>query len=355
MADINDASAAATGDGEHEFTKPIVENDPGQRAVMDELLSGGSDEVIEIPSMPNEPTDDGEGPTNRQSQDQDSSVKEPAVIGEREPLQSDQLFVEVNHRGKKLQIPVESEEHAEVLRAKFQTAEQLPHLQEKYTSALERLANTDETGRVRTGAEAADSRPATIDDLAAMDPEQFSAFTAPLVETYSKMGVFGEEAEFAAAFPQLASSLSLVLAFGIPALQTLDHLRQGFAGMTEKAQAKEFFLEVDSAFESLASKGGAFEPLKDQSQRRDFYGYLLNLGVVDNRLMDPEFLGAQWRAFNHKVFDKIEDDASAIAARKRQTELARSRGAGPTRGGGSVDPATTGNPQIDLMRKLLTN
>jgi hypothetical protein len=360
-------SQATTGDEGQQFDEPIVETDPDQRAVMEELLEGSGDDGIEIPVAKTEEEvaaerekaaaeAKDEGPTSDQQKVAGDAGKESPADGGASPA-SDPLFVTVTHKGKDYTIPVQSEEEAEVLRAKLTSAEQLPHLQGKYTEALERLANYDETGTSGDpgqGAQSGGDGQLTINDISQMNPDQFKEFTAPLVDTYKNAGVFGEDGEFAEAFPQMASSMALMFSVGLPALQVLSDLRQGFSQFAMEQNARAFFTSVDTTFEQLAEKGPGFEPLKEQENRRDFYKHLHGLGIADDRILDPDFLASQWRAFNHKAFDHIEADVAAQAERKRAAELARaSQG---NRGGVSPRPApsSTGNEQVDLMRSLIT-
>lgn len=337
--------------------RPIAEQDEDQLGMMRELL-----EDTEPPSDEGDaaPTAEGDADQPEPTRTTERDPAEKTTEREAEPEPQFKVF-EFEHKGKSFTQEVTPELY-EALEAMKLTAQQFPHLQGKYTNALEQLANAGVHGQPTAGTAPGEGAPPSqppreesIADIARMTPEQYTERFSPLVKQLTEAGYYGDDGEFAEAFPRMATTLALIEFVGVPALATLEKVATGWNQMAEDAEKEMFFTKLNTVLDEVSERGEGFEPLKDPKNRERFFGHLRLLGVEADRIFDGDFLAGQWRAHNHRMFSELERVATERSGKRRQRSLTQSRGAsGGSQAGRAAAPAEgTGDMQKDMMRKLL--
>lgn len=345
--------------------QPLVEQDPDQVALMRELLDDAPEpEADETVLPPGEDADEG-APTRiekpekpvpevEEKADADKAKVEEPEAEAKEP--SVKTF-EYEHKGRRVALDVDPETF-EVLDAMRNSAQQFPHLQGKYANVLEQLANTGGAGAPTEAGvpdvEQKSQGPSSVEDIARMSEPEYIKQFEPLVESLKDQGYFGEDGEFAEAFPRLATTIALIEHVGVPALATLEKVSSGWFQMAEKAEMEMFFNKLNTSLDEVAKRPG-FEALKEPQNRKRLYQRLQKLNIDPGEVFEEDFLAGEWRAVNHSQASELERVAAERAAKKRDQSLSRSRGArGGAGGRGAVPPASSeGDAQQKLMRKLL--
>jgi len=335
--------------------QPLVEQDQEQVALMRELLEDApapEEEEIELP--PGEDAEEG-GPTLSDDAEHPAGEVEKPEAGAEEPATK---TFEYEYKGRRIALEVDPEQF-EVLDGLRNTALQFPYLQGKYANVLEQLTNAGGAGApTETGTPAEGRKPPpreeSVEDIARMTEAQYIERFSPLVESLKSQGYFGEDGELADAYPRLATTIALIEHVGIPALSTLEKVSSGWFRMAEKAEMEMFFTKLNQTLDEVAKRPG-FEALEDPQNRKKLYQRLQKLKIDPQDIFEEDFLAGEWRAVNHSQASELERLAAEREAKKRNRAISRSRGAAGGAGGRGAVPAktSTGDPQKDLMRKLL--
>ena len=159
----------------------------------------------------------------------------------------------------------------------------------------------------------------SIDDLMALNEEQWVERWKPLTEEFKKTGYFGPDGELLEVAPAMCADIALMRAIGLPMAKALNALAQGAQTEGEERYMRRFFDEMDTRLDELSKQGGAFEPLANNEMRAKFFGHLQQFNIDSDVLFDPDFLAGQWRAFNQAMFQTVEDDAATLAVPGRVT------------------------------------
>jgi len=336
----------------------IVETDEEQLEMMRELVDDApapdADEADTDPgeskaedAEPDEPT-----PPPSDAEPTDEPAEKP---GGDEP---ESRTFEFEHKGQRFSQEVTPELY-EALEAMRITAAKYPNQAKALERAYEQMANAGIAAEPADGTTLPERPPETqqesVADIAKLtEPEYLEKF-APLVEELKKVGYYGEDGELAEAFPRLATTMALIEFVGVPALAKLEEVAKNTDRAREEAEMEAFFTKLNTTLDAVAERGQGFEPLNDPKNRERFYGHLRELNIDPSRIFEEDFLAGQWRAFNNDMFTALERKASETQRKRKEGSLRRSRGASGGSGAPVQPPNTqsTGDPQKDMMRKLL--
>jgi hypothetical protein len=232
----------------------------------------------------------------------------------------------IKYRGREYTL-AELAAKPEVVEAMAQSAEQLPHLQQKYLDALERQRNAPSAHQP---AQAAQGQPGAI------SPQRILQEFLPEAQAMEAAGFF--DPGFVETQPLLAAQLTGYrkvlenVAAGVAQYQSDRAQGQQFQQVSQIAQS------LDRGLDSLPAIGPQFEAIKNPEVRAAFRDYLINVVNPESSKITgekgQEFLARQFFAFQYEAINNANQQQAAAVQNSRN--IARSRAAGEA---GSARPA----------------
>jgi hypothetical protein len=210
------------------------------------------------------------------------------------------------------------EQLEQLLPAILTTAEQFPHLQEKYQGALEQQLQLQQ-------------QPPAL-----AQPEIRMRYAGE-VHRAVKDGYI--ESDFAELYPDFAAQAMMHRDLLYNMHRTVQALQQEVGGYTGRQRAEEGRSKLDTALDGLATHGlnglgqEVFAPLQQPAEREGFFQFLLQLNPTVDKLT-PEFLGRQWIAYKGDALLTAANAAAAAQQAQRGQAIRQAQG-----GGRSARPA----------------
>lgn len=342
------------GEGSRQY---VNEQDDDQRDLMRELLEHElpvEGDEAEEPEGSEADRDakagDAEEPTRREEHEPAGEKEKPE---EHEP--QTRTF-EFERKGKKFSFEVEPELY-EALEALKITADKGVSYHTAYQDALEQLANRGEAGAPTETTEAPEPPQRAADairQIASLTSDQYVEQFKPLVDVLADQGYFGDDRDFAEAFPRMATTLALIEHLAVPYMATVAELSESTAADQEKAETHAFFQRLNTALDEVQDRGAGFEALAIPKNRERFFGYLQKLHVNADDIFDSDFLAGQFRAFNHQFYNELEKlEKAQSKKRERAAEKASAAKGGTHTERSDAPPEGNLSPQTKLMRELL--
>lgn len=203
---------------------------------------------------------------------------------------------------------------AQELQAALTSAQQLPHLQNKYVGLLENLKQSQQPNQ---GQPQGQQRPQ-------MAPQQVLQAVRnqydPQVQELVKQGLI--EQDFAALFPGMAAQML----YYRDGFNQVGQVLQGVIGELNSSRQQQestgFVNDVGRSISQLAMSGDAFAPLKDPQEVQKFFNYLWDLNPQVGHLRNPDFLARQWVAYNKDQYLQTAQTRAAADARQQQVRYA---------------------------------
>lgn len=230
----------------------------------------------------------------------------------------------------------------EELNAALTTAQQLPHLQQKYLQLLEKTRQQPQAPQAQ--------QPQAPQGRQGLMPEQIKALYQPAIKQAVESGYIEEE--LATAFPAFAANALMFRDLVSDVREAVGHLIERTNNIERGSTERNVIGEIDGSIASLATQGEHFAPLADPNVRQQFFQYLVELNPQVGHMRNPDFIARQWFAYNKDTYlanATAAQQANAQAQARRTQARRNAQGEGnSTRPGGSP-PAVEGFYDADLL------
>jgi len=212
-----------------------------------------------------------------------------------------------------------------------QTYEQFPHLQQKYVQTLEqaRQVGQPQAQGQQPPAQGQAQQPT-------LTPQMLRATYDPQMADLVQAGFL--EGDLVELYPDAMANILLMRDLVMDTRAAVANLLGQQAQAEGASRSAQVNQRIVQGFDSLASQGGPFEPLKDDKVRGEFYKYLYELNPQEAQLT-PDFIGRQFVAFNHNVY--VEAARQLEAQKKADADRAKRNAGGP---GGNARPIRSDQP-----------
>lgn len=243
------------------------------------------------------------------------------------PLEAEPAPLTYKYRGQEYT----REQLEQILPAVLTTAEQLPHLQDKYQGVLEEQLRQRE-------------QPPAL-----AQPEVRMRYAGELNRAV-KDGYL--ESDLAELYPDFASQAMLHRDLLYDTRRALIALQQEVGGYTGRQRAEEGRAKLDTALDGLATHGlnglgtEIFAALKEPTEREGFFGFLLQSNPTVDKLT-PEFLGRQYLAYKGDVLLTAANAAAMVARDQRGQAIRQAQGVG--RSARPVTPQAPTKSHLDAL------
>ena len=222
------------------------------------------------------------------------------------------------------------------------SAQQLPHLQNKYVETLEKLRNTPQQ-----------PSPAEVQQPSQTPQAYMEALRQkydPVVKKAAENGLLSQD--FVTLFPGEAAQMVHYQ----QQFEQMTNVMRAVAGEMQTRQRTEqssgLVNEVARSISNLAQSGEPFAPLKDPAKVQEFFNYLWEENPPVSRLRQPDYLARQWVAFNKDQYLQTAQTRASQAQRTTQARLARADATGGTRAPG-INQAPEQTPLDELWQDHL--
>jgi hypothetical protein len=214
---------------------------------------------------------------------------------------------------------------AQEIEAAFTSAQQLPHLQNKYMQALEASRQPQQQPQGQQQAQQPQQTPQAY-------VEQIRQKYDPVVKKYAEAGVMSQD--FVTLFPTEAAQMAYYEDRFSRAEQVMKTLAADTQQRYQREQSQGYLGEVTNAISQVAQSGEAFAALKDPAKTTEFFNFIWNLNPTKSQAKDPAFLATQYFAFNKDQYLQTAQQKQVQTQRSQQARLARADATGGTRAPG---------------------
>lgn len=313
-----------------EEREEIVEDDSP------ESVLGVEDEQTDLESEESDipqPTEDG---IDEETPEQPEETVEPEGDGsaDAEPEPAPELVAhKVSYGGNEFELNV-TPEQAKALDAMYKTALQFPHLQHRYTEALERMQQASQVASAQVA-------PTQEGEGAKWDADEFVKRMSPAVDDAVKRGAVSEE--FKELYPVEAATGAWLAMQLEQVSQVLNPIANQMRTSAVENQRHQLKAEVFDSMQTLASENpDIYGALNDHNQREKFLEFLIDLDVrVGTLLGDARrtTLERLWPSFQGPELIQAAH-AAAKRAKSAHNDKRRNAGGGGGSGGQRSKPAT---------------
>ncbi len=241
--------------------------------------------------------------------------------------------------------------HEELLRdpravnALIQTYEQFPHLQSKYTQSLETIRAIQERQMEAPAAQQGGRSDVASQAGPQATPAQLQAQMRAMYHDKAKEAASQGflEKDFVEDYPDLASHFMRGLERIARGEAVISQLMQQTAGERMSREVADYQGSFARVLDNVAERGDLYSNLKDPGAREGFYNYMQALNPSAAQAIDPEFVSAQWIAFNRDVIVQAQQARSQQVSQQKRTQRVAARGEGT-----AVRPAGAGAAKTTL-------
>jgi hypothetical protein len=303
---------------------------------------------------------DGSGdaePASTSEGEPSAELAEPETETEPQAAAQAQPQVTQSATGGKFKFKGKEYTHEELLRdpravnALIQTYEQFPHLQSKYTQALETVRAIQEQ-QIRQAPQQGRS---DVQQQAGpqVTPAQLQAQMRAMYHDKAKQAAAEGflEKDFVEDYPDLASHIMRGLERISRGEAVIAQMMQQTAGERMSREQADYSGAFTRALDAVAERGDMYANLKDPAARDGFFNYMQQLNPSAAQAIDPEFLSAQWIAFNRDVIVQAQQarNQQLSATRKSQRVAARGEGTAVRPAGAGATKTTLPGSITDLL------
>lgn len=250
--------------------------------------------------------------------------------------------------GSKFKFKGKEYTHEELLRdpravnALLQTYEQFPHLQAKYTQALETVRAIQERQMATPAQPQSPQAQAGPQATPAQLQAQMRAMYHDKAKEAAAQGFL--EKDFVEDYPDLASHIMRGLERISRAEQIVLQLTQSTQGERQAREQAGYQDTFSRVLDSVAERGELYANLKDPGARDGFFQYMQALNPSAAQAIDPEFVSAQWIAFNRDIIVQAQQARNQQVTAQKRSQRVAARGEGTAVRPAGAGAAKTVNP-----------